>query len=323
MLGMTPRPVIPLRVGCRLAVPAVLALTLLGGCARPPLATLEAAAFPFSVDTLRTRQLGDGAVHHYLYSRQGPWAVHVLDVRLDRCVRPVAVKGGPGAVGRVPTSRLLRDLARTKPVIGGVNADFFLFTPPGVPTGAHVSGGRVITPPGRQPVFAMDSAGIPHIVVLARAGTDSLAIDDPALATLSLRPFHPLEAVGGRPVLVRDSVVASEVAHGTAAFVTARHPRTAVGIARRGTRLVLVTVDGRQAPYSDGMSLAELARLMLALGTPQALNLDGGGSTTLVYADPDSGGALRVANRPSDAGGERAVGNALALVRDCAGVRRH
>jgi exopolysaccharide biosynthesis protein len=82
-------------------------------------------------------------------------------------------------------------------------------------------------------------------------------------------------------------------------------------------------VDGRQAPYSDGMSLAELARLMLALGTPQALNLDGGGSTTLVYADPDSGGALLVANRPSDAGGERAVGNALALVRDCAGVRRH
>lgn len=47
------------------------------------------------------------------------------------------------------------------------------------------------------------------------------------------------------------------------------------------------------------------------------LNLEGGGSTTLVRADPDAPGGFRVSNRPSDPGGERPVANALALVRAC------
>ena len=81
--------------------------------------------------------------------------------------------------------------------------------------------------------------------------------------------------------------------------------------------MILVVVDGRQKPYSDGMTLRELANLMLALGARDALNLDGGGSSTMVYADPDSGGKLRVANRPSDKEGERAIGDALAIVRGC------
>jgi hypothetical protein len=130
---------------------------------------------------------------------------------------------------------------------------------------------------------------------------------------------HPtvMEAVGGRPVLVRDSAIVPQVdTEGAAGFATSRHPRTAVGIARNGDRLLLVTVDGRQKPYSDGMTLRELANLMLALGARDAINLDGGGSTTLVYKDPRSG-QLTIANRPSDPSGERAVGNALAIVKGC------
>ncbi len=53
------------------------------------------------------------------------------------------------------------------------------------------------------------------------------------------------------------------------------------------------------------------------LGARDAINLDGGGSSTMVYADPSAEGALLVANRPSDATGERAVGNALGVVRRC------
>ena len=143
-------------------------------------------------------------------------------------------------------------------------------------------------------------------------------MDDPALAGAALRPFHPLEAVGGRPVLARDSVISREVeTEGQAGFATSRHPRTAVGIADNGRRLLLAVVDGRQKPYSDGMTLRELATLLLALGARDALNLDGGGSTAFVYADSDSARALRVANHPSDPTGERAVGNALAIVRGC------
>lgn len=116
------------------------------------------------------------------------------------------------------------------------------------------------------------------------------------------------EAVGGQPVLLRDGAVAPDIRQGIAAsFGERRHPRTAVGITADG-RLHWVTVDGRQAPYSDGMSLAELADLMARLGARDAINLDGGGSTTMVVRGV-------VVNRPSDAAGERAVGNALVLTR--------
>ena len=284
---------------------------------------LSPSAFAFATDTLRTQRVREGITHHFVYARSGPWAIHVLDVRLDQCYSPLAIKGAPGAVGRTKTSDLIRDLAKSQDVVGGVNADFFLFTPPGVLTGLHVSAGRVITPPSRKPVFAVDSAGMPQITVLSMPHGDSLKLDDPALGHLSLIPFHPREAVGGRPVLVRDSVIGGEVdTEGQPSFATGRHPRTAIGIANRGRRLLLVVVDGRQTPYSDGMTLRELATVMLALGARDALNLDGGGSTTLVYADPDSGGALRVANRPSDAAGERPVGNALVIVKGCDATRR-
>ncbi len=271
---------------------------------------------------MRGQELGPGARRLFVYSSTGPWAIHVLDVRLDQCHRVVALKGGVSAVGRTTTSALLRQLASGHEVVGGVNADFFLFTPAGVPTGAHVSAGRVVTPPIARPVFAIDSAGRPHILTLSVRGGGAFAVDDTALAHVSLAPLHPMEAVGGRPVLVRDSVVGDAVdTEGGPGFATGRHPRTAVGFADDGKRLLLVVVDGRQKPYSDGMTLRELATLMRALGAREALNLDGGGSTALVFADPDSARALRVANRPSDPTGERAVGNALAVVRSCESPR--
>ncbi len=301
---------------------ALIAAIAIAGCARPSVAPLSPSALPFPADTVRTRSLGDGARYHFLHSRTGPWAVHILDVRLDRCQTAVAVKGGKSAIGRTRTSELLRGLAETHDVVGGVNADFFLFTPPGVPTGAHISGGRVITPPGRHPVFAIDSAGHPRIEVVWAVRPDTFAVDDPRLNTLRLIPFHPAEAVGGRPVLAKDSALGPSVdTEGGPGFATGRHPRTAVGIAESGRRLLLVVVDGRQAPYSDGMTLRELGSLMLALGAPEALNLDGGGSTAMVIAEAEGGQGMRVVNRPSDPTGERAVGNALAIVRTCAPTR--
>jgi hypothetical protein len=108
------------------------------------------------------------------------------------------------------------------------------------------------------------------------------------------------EVVGGFPELLRggSDVLAGQVVR--AEFGAARHPRTAVGWTAAG-ELLLVVVDGRQPPYSDGMSLDELAWLFRRLGATDALNLDGGGSTALVIGGD-------VANRPSDREGERAVG---------------
>jgi hypothetical protein len=88
-------------------------------------------------------------------------------------------------------------------------------------------------------------------------------------------------------------------------FGVRRNPRTMAGVTRRG-RLLLVAVDGHQPDWSVGLSFPEEAGVMRALGARDALNLDGGGSTTLSI-----GGQL--SNRPSDATGERPVGDAIVL----------
>lgn len=85
------------------------------------------------------------------------------------------------------------------------------------------------------------------------------------------------------------------------------HPRTAVGHDRETNQLFLVVVDGRSTS-SRGMTMVELAGLLQALGADDALNLDGGGSSTLVA--PDARGVPGVRNVPSD-GSQRRVPNAI------------
>lgn len=118
-----------------------------------------------------------------------------------------------------------------------------------------------------------------------------------------------VEAVGGLPRIVRHGRISIETDRegGSESFRNSRHPRTAVGITSDGRKVLFVTVDGRQPGHSVGMTLRELASLMLKLGAYEALNLDGGGSTTMVVSDS-------VVNRPSDATGERPVANALLVV---------
>jgi hypothetical protein len=92
------------------------------------------------------------------------------------------------------------------------------------------------------------------------------------------------------------------------------HPRTAVGYSKNGKYLYIVVVDGRQPFYSQGITLAELADLMIDLGAHDAMNLDGGGSSTLVIRGGD--GQPRVLNSPIDLyipGRERPVGNHLGI----------
>lgn len=89
----------------------------------------------------------------------------------------------------------------------------------------------------------------------------------------------------------------------------ARHPRTAVGVSADGRTLIILTIDGRQPAHSAGVTLPELADLMLELGAHDALNLDGGGSTSFYLRRAD--GTL-VTNQPSD-GHWRPVANHLGI----------
>jgi exopolysaccharide biosynthesis protein len=115
------------------------------------------------------------------------------------------------------------------------------------------------------------------------------------------------EMVGGSQIIVRDGHAITF----TNLFAIARHPRTAVGIDASGTKLTLLVVDGRQPELSMGMTLGELSAEMIRQGCAAAINLDGGGSTTLVYRNAKSK-KLEVLNSPSDTK-ERSVADVLGV----------
>jgi exopolysaccharide biosynthesis protein len=89
--------------------------------------------------------------------------------------------------------------------------------------------------------------------------------------------------VGGTPVLVRNGNVMGDYSSEQTleSFLVNKYPRTAVGIKDTG-EWVFVVVDGRYYGFLGGMTMKELAELMLELGCIEALNLDGGGSSTMV-----------------------------------------
>ena len=87
------------------------------------------------------------------------------------------------------------------------------------------------------------------------------------------------------------------------------HPRTAVGIDRDTGQVLMLVIDGRQ-DFSRGYTMVELANLMKELGAEDALNLDGGGSSTMVGLSP--AGTVDVLNSPSD-GSQRPVPNGLEI----------
>lgn len=122
----------------------------------------------------------------------------------------------------------------------------------------------------------------------------------------TIRAFADAEdIVAGVPQLIKNSMIdiTWEQEKSSKAFVETRHPRTAVAKMKDG-KFLMVTVDGRQPGVSVGMNLNELAEYLLSLGAVDAMNLDGGGSTTM-FLDG------KVVNTPSDKEGERKVGDAI------------
>jgi hypothetical protein len=134
---------------------------------------------------------------------------------------------------------------------------------------------------------------------------------DTLLVYLGLRPdlADVLTVVGGAGrILLNGEPVPDSVNVGertSVAFLETLHPRTFVAFDRDTTKLFLCTVDGRQET-SDGMNFAQMADFLRSLGAWNAINLDGGGSTTMVING-------QVVNSPSDRTGERPVANTLQI----------
>lgn len=110
------------------------------------------------------------------------------------------------------------------------------------------------------------------------------------------------DAMAGNPVLVENG---ENIGYKCDSSFCKKQPRTGIGVTAEN-KILLVTVDGRQKRYSVGMNLFQFGRLFQSLGAVYALNLDGGGSTTMVVDG-------EVKNRPSD-GSERSVGSAVLVL---------
>jgi len=132
------------------------------------------------------------------------------------------------------------------------------------------------------------------------SGTSFLVTDFPRITAFT----DAEDITNGVPQLIKDGKIEItwEQEKTTKAFVETRHPRTAVAKLKDG-KFLMITVDGR-SDASAGIGLEDLARLLLEFGAVDAMNLDGGGSTTMFL-----GG--KVVNRPSDKEGERRVSDAL------------
>jgi hypothetical protein len=176
-----------------------------------------------------------------------------------------------------------------------------------------IAGGRVVRAAAPPAGGAVD-AGVTALVG-RDAGADALrtlAVGDPVALSYSLSPEVALRfAVGTDVALVRDGVQRpdSETSQGAAGNSPA--PRTAIGFKDRGRTLLLVTIDGPGGTGQGGVTLPKLASIMHGLGADTAVNLDGGGSTTMVaraLGDP----LAAVRNVPSD-GSERSDPNGVGV----------
>lgn len=290
---------------------ATLAAALVLGCAPPDTPPALSAPLPDAVlemlrpDTVRTVRVGDGVWYRYLWSPRGPWAVHVIEADFRHCdlgLRALQASAREdGGLGH----ELVTSMARRTPgeVLAAVNADFF--TREGTALGSEVVGGRV-TRARTRPALAWRPGDVPWVGDTRVAG-DTLWGGWPIPIGSG---DGQTELVGGDPELLDSGALVGDLTVSVRpGFAASRHPRTAVGYDSTSGRVWLLVVDGRQAPHSVGMTLPETTALLQALGVADALNLDGGGSSVMVVA-----GIAR--NRPSDEAGERAVVNALALVRD-------
>ncbi len=197
------------------------------------------------------------------------------DVRVVRLARPAPLEAWCQVHGE------------QEAIVGG-----FFARPTGTPLGELRTAGMV-----REFVpFAAPWAATRGCLLVAGGRVRLARRDELAAAPAGdLLQAGPLLVRGGEPVVAGDPEGFSAGAHQFDSDITdGRYPRAALGVTRRG-RLLAVACDGR-SDHDSGLTFGELAEAMLALGCVDALNLDGGGSTSLVC-----GGRLR--NRPREAHG--------------------
>ncbi len=156
------------------------------------------------------------------------------------------------------------------------------------------NGAVVIDSKGKVSVVAADPANPGKVMPQDWAA----GFEEPSVMTSG-----PILVVDGKDAILEEN-----------SFNRNRHPRTA--LATIGNKVYMIAVDGRSKEHANGVSLWEFTAMLHYIGVDDAINLDGGGSTTLYVAgEPDNG----IVNHPSDnkvfdRAGERYIVNSLLFV---------
>jgi len=234
----------------------------------------------------------------YLDSGDKKVVVQVIKARLkkNKLILEAATPDNKDQFGRqvVPEEMKAENLAGSE-VLAGVNADFFNMEN-GTPLGPVVKDHKIIK-----------GAGDKMVAFVGVLKSGRIIMGDASLFRRKAQKLR--EALGARPILLRAGKL---LAQDSSSLSKVHHPRTAFGVSGKQA-IYLVTVDGRQPAYSNGISLTDLGKLMRFLGADNAANLDGGGSTTMIVKKPGKQ-QYKVRNRPS---GKtlRPVANSWIIVR--------
>ena len=228
-------------------------------------------------------------VRYLVRHASGPREIRAVEI--DLCAAGIS----PRATREAERRRTVPSFASTTGVEVAVNGDFFSYAtylPSGAAAGNGVAWGNA------------DSSGEGFIAF----GRDRLELSREGAVVNPLAGWMR-EVVGGKPMVLR---AGETVPYGTRELCTTRHPRTILGLSRDRHTLYLAVVDGRSS-RSIGMSCGEEAALMRGLGAYDAINLDGGGSSTMWIRGQG------VVNVPSD-GAPRTVSNHLGFQASGSGI---
>lgn len=228
----------------------------------------------------------------WLFRNTSTQKIHVLTIDLTQRVFRIRATEPPGGM---PTD----DFAVAYGCQLAINGDFGTVSAPWKTTGLAMGNG-----------IRWENTNDGTLEGYTAFGRDNRVVQSPPAEVLQQPEPWMHEIVGGRPLVVDQGVALDPVPpysrDGCSPHFCELHPRTAAGINQDGTALILATIDGRYTGAA-GMTTKQVGTLMVEMGAWRALNMDGGGSTTM-YIENQGG----VVNSPSD-GSVRTVSNHLGI----------
>jgi hypothetical protein len=246
------------------------------------------------------RSLFDGVVYQRIVRQEPrPLVIHVVTIDLKTGGLKTLVTPGDPDQGRPLAAQTTADFLEEFGLQLAINGDGFRPWHDLGPLGFAPHDGDRVTPLGfaasRGTVYAQDSDEQPTLYLYQNNK-----------ASMNVLNGKVYNAVSGFDLLVWTGEAVGGLDN------SEKDPRTAVGLNRAGNKLIIIVVDGRQSGYSEGVTDAEMAQLLLEQKVYSGMNMDGGGSSTLVIEGEE--GQPEVLNSPIHngvVGRLRPVGNHL------------